>query len=182
LLYLGLMAAVAYWILAASPAEETMEADMYGATLRRFERSSDNVESRLEAKIQEIQEGLTRYPLGLGLGAGQPASHFASRATDRHRVIEDEMGRILLEVGIPGFLGVVLIRLLVVREMSSLLFSSVDKRLRALYAASLMMVTLSLLSNTIFNHTWSSVTWCVVALVFGAMRLGRANRAAALAP
>lgn len=182
LLYLALMAALAYWMLAASPAEETMEADMYGATLRRFENSSDNVGSRLEMKIQEIQDGLTRYPLGLGLGAGQPASHFASRATDKLRVIEDEMGRILLEVGIPGFLGVVLIRLLVVKGMSSLLFSSLDKRLRALYAASLMMVTLSLLSNTVFNHTWSSVTWCVVALVFGAMRFGRANRAAAFAP
>jgi hypothetical protein len=169
LVLIVVVAGLGFWLFSGASDEETSETGMYSATMRRF-NESDSFGQRLTYMFLNINEGLTEYPFGIGLGIGQPGGYESMAFTLRNGIIENEQGRIVQEIGFFGMLGVVFMRFLVVRGIGSAYSSTTDRKLLALYAASLPMVTLAFLTNTVFNHTYASVTWCVVALVFAAMR------------
>jgi len=113
--------------------------------------------------FKTFEIGLTLYPFGSGLGVGQP---FGSAGGVSIRALENEQGRILMEVGLPGLFGVFAIRVMVISAFGSRLVGYRDSRGPAFLSASLVMITASFLVNLAFNHTSSSMTWCVVALAF----------------
>jgi hypothetical protein len=182
LLFIGLVGLAMYWSFGRGGAEETSEVSAYVATIRRFE-DGDTIGERVHYVLANFYDGLTLWPLGRGLGAGQLGGVIAEGLSfQKMRILENEQGRILYEVGILGLFAVFFIRFLVLREELPALLREDSVPFRALYAASFPMILTSFLVNLAFNHTSSSMTWCVVALVFAAMRLRNAESPAAGAP
>jgi hypothetical protein len=172
-LQLLLVVGAILWILRNSNDPDATDVSMYGATVLRF-TERDSVGSRFAYAIDNFTQGMNNYPLGHGLGAGQPGGVVASEGTlANFSVIENEQGRILFEVGIPGILGVYLIRFAAAWEIGTSLFRTKEPRLLALCAASFPMILSAFMVNMAFNHTSSSLTWCVVAVVLGGLQLRR---------
>ncbi len=167
-IYVGVILFLGAWMIGGESQDDNKEIGMYGATMKRFADKRDTVGSRADYLIKDLEIGLTDYPFGTGLGIGQP---FGSVGSLSIRALENEHGRILMEVGIPGLIGIFLMRLMIVVVIGSYLFSCTDKTLLAFYAPSTAMIAVSFLFNIAFNHTNSSMTWCVVALIFGAFGL-----------
>src|SRR5262249_40497020 len=91
---------------------------------------------------------------------------------------ESEPARIIQEVGILGLLGTFLIRLLPFALLVPRWRRCKDRHLLALYAASIPFLFAAAFSNLAFNHTLSSVYWCVVALLLGVAELPEDGRQA----
>jgi hypothetical protein len=177
--FVALIGVAAYWLFWSGSASETAEVSAFSATMRRFEES-DSFMDRLLFGVYELQYALSQWPLGAGLGAGQPGAAFAvGMHLSDFRVVESEQGRIIYEVGLPGLLSVLLIRLLVFWRVLVELLHATNPVVRALYAASFPMILTSFLGNLAFNHTGSSMTWCVITLVFGAMKIDCADQRSA---
>jgi hypothetical protein len=175
LLIIGL---VAYWLTGGgSTAEESLDPGMQGAVLRRFEQR-DSVTDRFGYVLMNLQLGLTKDPLGRGLGRGQIGGNFAESGVRSWSAgYESELGRIGFEVGILGFFGVILWRVAAIVQMARSLFRTENPRARALIAASLPLFSLLAMNFMAFNHTGSSFGWAIVALALGAAALAKQTSA-----
>jgi hypothetical protein len=165
-LYIAILASLSFWILSAESAEESDDPGITGAIMQRFERA-DTFQERLQYSLMNLRLGLAGHPFGEGLGTGQVGGTFASSGQERAGAYESELGRIAFEVGVIGLLGVLLIRLAAVHAIWRQLRTQSDRRLIALCAVSLPVVSLLCLNNVAFNHTASSFAWVILAIILG---------------
>jgi hypothetical protein len=171
LIFVGLLGLVVWWMLGGTTSRQSMEETAAGATMRRF-NEGERVLERIEYDLDNLYEGVSTWPLGIGLGAGQVGAAVAEQENFRGlHTLENEKGRIIYEVGILGFLAVYLIRILVLAKLFPIMLRCEDLKRRALYSASFVMILTSFLVNMSFNHTSSSMAWCVVALTFAALNV-----------
>jgi hypothetical protein len=171
LIFVGLIGLVVWWMLGGTTHQHSTEETAVGATMRRFSEG-DSLWARIEYDLDNLYEAISSWPLGVGIGAGQVGAAVVQQDTYRSfHAIENEKGRTIYEVGIFGFLSVYLIRFLVLANLFPQMLECDDLQRRALYSASFVMILTSFLVNMSFNHTSSSMTWCVVALTFAAMNV-----------
>jgi hypothetical protein len=112
--------------------------------------------------------GLRNHPLGEGLGTGQIGGHYAAEGRRSWgRGYESELGRLGFEVGILGWVGVLLWRVSALVIMWRGLKSAQDPQVRAFCAASIPLFAILACNYMGFNHTGSSFAWAIAALSFG---------------
>jgi hypothetical protein len=159
------------YMLFSEGLEGSQEAEVYRVATKRF-TTSDSVGNRTTYFFNDLYRGVTEYPFGVGLGVGQPGGSVSeANPNGGARGLENEPARIVQEVGLPGLAGVFFIRLLPFAFILPRWRKCKDRRLLALYAATIPFLFVGAFTNLAFNHTLSSIYWCVVALVFGAAEL-----------
>jgi hypothetical protein len=153
----------------------SQEASVYRVAMKRFS-GADSVGHRTNYFFDDLYLAVTEYPFGSGLGIGQPGGYVSeTNPNGGTRGIESEPGRIVQEVGVPGLIGVFFIRLLPFGLILPLWRKCKNRPLLALYAATIPFLFAAAMTNLAFNHTLSSLYWCIVAVVLGAAELPRRN-------
>jgi hypothetical protein len=172
---LGVLAFLVYMVFNEG-LEGSQESDVYRVAMKRF-TTSDSVGHRTTYFFNDMYNGVTEYPFGIGLGVGQPGGNVSeTNPNGGARGLENEPARIVQEVGVPGLVGVFFIRLLPFGFILPRWRKCKDRRLLALYAATIPFLFVGAFTNLAFNHTLSSIYWCVVALVVGAAELPNLNQ------
>jgi hypothetical protein len=163
----GALALAAYMVFSEG-LQGNQEAGVYQVAIKRF-NAADSFAHRTTYFFEDLATGLTEYPVGAGLGIGQPGGNVSdSNPTSSYRRLESELARIVQEVGILGLAGVLFIRLLPFALILSRWRESSDRHLLALCAAAIPFLFSAAFTNLAFNHTLSSIYWCLVAVIFGA--------------
>jgi len=121
---------------------------------------------RVTFVLQNFYFGVSRHPLGEGLGNGQPGSRYMSG--DATKPYESEWGRIAFEIGPIGLATVLLMRLAVVRRLWQCLARARDDSTRLVMACSLPYFGIMSLGWMAFNHTGNTFSWCVASLSLAA--------------
>jgi hypothetical protein len=155
------------YIILGGALEDPKDMEVFTTAMKRFQ-TSDSFEQRVSYFFVDLSLGITNYPFGLGLGVGQPGGYVEGTSLIRdHGILENEPARIIQEIGIPGILGVFLIRLLPFAFMFPKWRNCTDKGSLALLSATIPYLLVAASTNLAFSHTQSSVYWCLVALVLG---------------
>lgn len=149
------------------------QSDVYQVAMSRYVTTTDSLAHRtFFMQFRDIQRAIEIAPMGRGLGAGQPV---AGLAYDRRVDVETELGRIVIELGILGLLGVFALRLVIITMMIGWLRRSKDSFSRAVFAATLPAVAVCLFGtgniNLIFDHYLMLVYWVVVSVALAAASL-----------
>ena len=168
---LGVLVLVASFGL-ANPAEQ-LEAKAGGNSLaagmlNRI-RSSDTFADRLDGVLNEIVIGVTAYPMGEGLGLGQPGGMYASYNIRASGGTEFEWGRIAFEVGIAGLIGALLIRFVAGLMCWNALRATSDPVRRLVLATVLPFFGIMALGLMAFNHTGNSAAWAVMTFALSVL-------------
>jgi hypothetical protein len=172
---LVLMVMVGGVALAIPEPEETEEQQQVGlmnGTLMRH-RDGDSVEERSTYLFRHILMGMTERPLGSGLGTGQFGDAAFSEGSRLITAHEGELGRVIWEIGVLGFLAVGLLRAGVVVTVLASLFRR-DRAVPGLYYlrwAALPAVSLLFLTNLVFDHVANTFTWVIVALTLATLEI-----------
>jgi hypothetical protein len=166
--YVGLLVLVGGWTLfgGSDPGDQAADPGLQAGLAGRFS-TADTVSERAGYMLMNIQLGLTQDPLGHGLGVGQVGGNYAAYGKwSWGGGYETEVGRIIFEVGVVGFLGVMLWRLVAIFLMGRQLRSA-DSNVRAMLAPALPFYTYLAVNQMSFNHTGLAAAWAVFAAVFG---------------
>jgi hypothetical protein len=166
--FLGAIAAIAYTLFTTEGgAEGGAESELQKGLTSRLEKRESIVDRGTYA-LTNLQMGLFGHPLGEGMGVGQVGGNWATtgKATWGGGY-ETELGRIAYEVGIMGFIGVLMWRFAGVRELWKQLKIAQDIRARALLAATFPLFGILSLNSMAFNHTSNSFAWAILALTLG---------------
>jgi hypothetical protein len=169
--------ALGLWLLLPDPA---------GAFMHRVADTDDTL-SRLASPLVEPFDILEKAgPLGFGIGAAHQAAAFLLGSahpwwTDG-LVAEAETSRVMLELGIVGFLLVFLFRILITLAAlrAAFIFKSPQASTLALTLA--LYLGLQIFGAVIFNPTNDVLYWCAVGLLFALYRFEARARRAAAAP
>jgi hypothetical protein len=171
------LAGLGYFFFAGAP-EEHQEAGVYDVAMKRFQ-NADTFTHRTSYFFDDLFIAFTEYPIGVGLGVGQPGG-YVSESTKEARLgiqpLENEPARIIQEVGILGLAGVFIIRLLPFAVIVPRWKKCTNRKRLALYAAWIPFLLVVAISNLAFNHTFSSLYWCLVAVICGAAELSETDR------
>lgn len=133
-------------------------------------RSSDSFADRLEQVLRDTVFGATEYPLGEGLGLGQPGGMYAAYGfRGGLGGKEFEWGRIAFECGIVGLAGVLVIRIVAAAKCWNALKTTTDVSRRAVLATALPFFGIMALGNMAFNHTGNSAAWLVMTFALAAV-------------
>lgn len=166
LVLVGSLALAIYVLLGSDAPDQQGQGAAYAVAMKRFERA-DSLGHRISYFFNDVARAFEAYPMGSGLGDCQRGAFaIAHPVVANFNVIENEPGKILTEVGVLGLLGVYLIRLAPIFLMLPRWKRCQSPQALALYAASIPFLLISAATNVAFNHTLSTVYWCVVALVF----------------
>jgi hypothetical protein len=119
--------------------------------------------------LNNLLLGMSRYPLGEGLGIGQPGGAYAAGLGRRSGVIESEWGRITFEIGILGLAATLFIRFSTFRLCLMELVRNPTDHTRLVLATVLPFFGIISLGWMVFNHTGNSFAWSVIGLGLGAI-------------
>jgi hypothetical protein len=139
---------------------------------------ADSFSDRAAFVVTNLAFGLTNHPLGEGLGVGQPGGHYAVFGERNVQSYESEWGRIAYEVGPPGLIGVLIIRLIAGLICWRALLQTTDNHRRLVLATALPFFGTMSLGWMAFNHVGSSAAWVVMAFALAAVRPDRREKSA----
>jgi hypothetical protein len=137
-----------------------------------FERVTDNED------VGERLTGLVSNPVpaadaagffGYGIGATHQAAAFLipdGTAYRRPPEAEGEWERIMLELGVIGFLLVVVVRIMVLGRLWTAFVTSRGPEYRWFVATAMLFAAASLPGNLVFNHTASVFYWFFAGIAF----------------
>jgi hypothetical protein len=142
----------------------------------RIQTSNDSLVFRLQYMMMDLSTGLTKYPVGEGIGLGQQGAAYVSYGTRSSEAIESEWGRIAYEVGAAGLIGVLLVRFVPILICWRALLQTTEIHRRLILATALPFFGIMCVSNIAFNHVGSSAAWVVMALALAAVPSQNARR------
>jgi hypothetical protein len=173
---LGMVLAVVGLLLSGSSESEEepgqqATVDIVHGTFSRHQEEGDSVEDRSSMMLGAVVHALTEFPVGNGLGTGQQAEGAAGSGSRSYRGYEPEPARIVFEIGVVGFLGVVLMRAATVLVLGMSLISPSEAHWHYLRKASVPAVLLFLATNTVFNHVACTFAWIIVAVALATFEI-----------
>ena len=142
--------------------DQPAQSDSLTSGLAHRLEHADTFFDRATYMAQNLVQGVSKHPLGEGLGAGQPGGAYA--AGKELRGNESEWGRIAFEVGPLGLAAVLFIRFATFRRCWQQLRLTTDDQTRLVLATSLPYFGLISLGWMAFNHTGNSFAWSVACL------------------
>jgi hypothetical protein len=131
--------------------------------------NSDSFMQRATYILNNFYWGMTRHPLGEGLGNGQPGGAYAA-GKDRRGGYESEWGRIAFEIGPLGLAAVLFIRFATFKQSWQQFARATNDQIRLVMATVLPYFGIMSLGWMAFNHTGNSFAWAAIALSLGVVR------------
>jgi hypothetical protein len=137
------------------------QADSLTAGLAQRLENPDVFADRAEFVLENLYYGISRHPLGEGLGVGQAGSRFV--ASQQEKPYESEWGRIAYEIGPLGLAVVLYMRFATCRHCWQSLFQANDDHRRLILATASPFFGMMSLGWMAFNHSGNSFAWTVMA-------------------
>jgi hypothetical protein len=154
------------WALGFAPVFQRLATGL----LERQEEVSENGESssnRMFGQLEEAAEAAAYVPFGNGLGTEQVAATFLSTGRRGFNNFETQFPRIILDTGIIGFIGFVVIYGGLILVLQNVKRRTSDEGRRGMLLATQLFVAGIAYTNVIYNHTASSMMWIIIAAVLG---------------
>ncbi|GMQ81801.1 MAG: hypothetical protein BMS9Abin05_1237 [Rhodothermia bacterium] len=125
---------------------------------------SDSVLDRFGSWATQLSDAIDTVPLGNGFGVNQ----IGGRAVETGRRVlvsyEAELARLVAEVGVPGVLGVLVIRIGLLLVLFHAWRGMVNSPVRDALLLSIAALSLFFVSNTAFNHVAAGFVWPIAAI------------------
>lgn len=135
----------------------------------RAESANDTVNERTWAQFDEALDALTLAPFGNGLGTEQVGRSAYSVGSLSNTTFESQLPRIILELGIIGLTGFVIVSLGAVAALQALKRRCANTSDQAVILATQLFLIASFFSNIIFNHVASAFAWIIFTAVMAAL-------------
>ena len=131
------------------------------AVIDRNESSGETFEGRAFGQLQEGYEALTIAPLGNGLGTEQVGGNYYSTGVMSFTTYETQMPRIIMEVGLLGLVGFLMICAAAIMSLQVAKRSAASGAEQSALLATQLLLASMFYTNVIFNHTASSFAWLI---------------------
>ena len=138
--------------------------------VRRHEMSTDTVEERVLDPITQIADAVKIAPGGNGFGTEQVGGVYADYGVMSLRTFEYQFPRLVLETGVLGLIGFLIICYGTLRCLFVAAKRTHDDALRSSILVTILLVGSLFFLNVVFNHVASFFAW-----VFGGLLLGIAS-------
>jgi len=142
---------------------------MAKAVLERHEQGDDTVQNRVFGQLGQMAAAAFIAPLGQGLGTEQVAANYAIAGVMKFTTFEEQMPRLVLETGVAGAVGFVIICCGAIVSLQVAKRSTTDSRLQAVLLATQVLLGCLFYTNVVFNHTASAFAWMIFAAVMAAV-------------
>lgn len=162
-LALGFLTIPVFLVFGPTVADQMADMPLLRPLHERFVYA-DTFSERGDYALMNIRLGITRHPVGAGIGRGQAGAAFLDYGDRASGAYETELGRVPFEVGIPGLLGVLFFRFATLVLLWRQMQQTTDRRVRALLAVVIPLFLFFSLNYMTFNHTGSSFAWALAAL------------------
>lgn len=155
-------------------------ADAVGAFYGRASASTDVSERLLSPFLGPLYALEPSGLLGYGIGSSHQTAEAVTRGTEAYswlegNLIEDEPGRVMIELGPLGFVLVYFVRVYLVVLSLSQVFRLRTPFCRAMATSCALFFIAHLPGGVVFNVTADVYYWYFAGLLFCAMRLDRAQ-------
>jgi hypothetical protein len=135
----------------------------------RAETSNDTVKERALGQFDEAFEALSRAPFGNGIGTEQVGRTAYSGALLSQTTFESQLPRIILELGIFGLAGFVMIGVGAIAALEHVQRRCSQRGERDAVLATQLFMIASFCSNIVFNHVASAFAWLIFTAVIAAL-------------
>jgi len=141
---------------------------MVNAVLERHEQGGDSFQERAFGQLSQAAAVAGVAPFGSGLGTEQVAANYAATRTMKFTTFEDQMPRLILETGVLGLVGFIIICSGAIRAMQQAKRATEDRRMHAVLLVSQVLLGCLFYTNVIFNHIASAFVWLIFTAVMAA--------------
>jgi O-antigen ligase len=138
-------------------------AEIFTTTSRRHEMVHDPATRRLLTLIEAMPQAISDAPFGNGLGTEQVGGNYYASGRMRFSTTESEWPRIVMEIGVLGYVGVMITYLGSIWVLWSARKSIADTKLKAVFLATILICAAWAFTGVIFNHVTSFYYWAFVA-------------------
>lgn len=166
LLVMGCLVLLGAWAAGAFPSL----ARLANAVVERHESSEETVWDRTFSQVAEGAKAVRQLPLGGGLGTEQVAANYARTQTRSFTTYENQFPRLIVESGVIGFLGFIVICIGGLLALESAKRCAGDPCLRAALTATQLLLIPLFYGNAVFNHTGSAFAWMIFAIALAQIR------------
>lgn len=143
--------------------------DLGQGLLTRQETAGDTFTGRTLGQFQEGYEAIFNWPFGNGFGTEQIGGNYYSTGTMSFRTYETQLPRIIIETGILGLAGFLMICTGAILTLQLAKRDASTKAERSILITTQLLLLSIFFTNIIFNHTASAFAW----LIFVAVAAGR---------
>lgn len=143
--------------------------DLGQGLLLRAETSNDTVNERALAQFDEALDALKLAPFGNGLGTEQVGRTAYSSGLLAKTTFESQLPRLILELGVLGFLGFVSVCIGAVAALQATKRYCAGGGEKAALLATQLFLLASFFSNIIFNHVAAAFAWLIFTAVMAAL-------------
>jgi len=137
--------------------------------LLRAESANDTVSDRALGQFDEAVEAIRLAPFGNGLGTEQIGRSAFTLSMLANVTFESQLPRIVLELGVLGLIGFIVVCIGAVAALQVSKRYCVDSGEKAALLATQLFLIASFFSNIIFNHVASAFTWLIFTAVMAAV-------------
>jgi hypothetical protein len=135
------------------------------AVVERHAAGGDSFTERAFGQFGEGWRAACWAPFGVGLGTEQVGGNYASKGVMTFTTFENQVPRLILETGLPGLLGFLIICAGAILALQRAKGSSSNPQKRAMLLATQLLLGCLFYTNVVFNHTASAFAWMIFAAV-----------------
>jgi hypothetical protein len=137
--------------------------------LLRVESANDSVSDRALGQFDDALEAIRLAPFGNGLGTEQIGRSAFTMGMLANVTFESQLPRIVLELGVLGLIGFILVSIGAVAALQASKRYCVDGGEKAALLATQLFLIASFFSNIVFNHVASAFAWLIFTAVMAAL-------------
>ena len=143
---------------------------MATAVADRHEQGEDSFQQRVFGQLSQTAAATSLAPLGQGLGTEQVAANYSVTGMMKFTTFEEQMPRLILETGVLGGLGFLIICTGAITSLQAVKRIITDLTLRAVLLATQLLLACMFYTNVAFNHTASAFAWMIFAAVMASVQ------------
>jgi O-antigen ligase len=162
--------AAAFYVVAEYTGKLKSTTEILSAAQKRHAAVNDPVLKRVIAPLQEMLGALDSSPFGDGLGTEQVGGNYYVSGRATFTTFEYDWARIIMEIGVAGFLGVLITYLGALAVLFDYWRTAVDPKLKGMLIAVVLLNGFLFYTGVIFNHVASFYFWALVALAMALLR------------
>lgn len=155
-------------------------ARMAKAVVARHQTAEDTVWGRTFFQLIEGTAAAVHAPFGTGLGTEQTGGNYALNRVRSFTTFENQLPRLVLETGVLGLMGFVLICGGAIASLQLAKRRVRDPGLSAALLATQLLLLPLFYANVVFNHTGSAFAWMLFAAAL--CQVGRDKCSPAVTP
>jgi hypothetical protein len=144
-------------------------AEIITTTERRHQLVHDSIAFRILGPFIAIPQAIDMAPLGNGLGTEQVGGNYYASGKMTLTTIESDWARIIFEIGVIGFAGVVVTYAGVIGALWTARKTASDPKVKAILLVTTLICGAWFFTGVLFNHVSSFYFW---VLISGALAMG----------